>query len=285
MRNSTTAVCMLAGLLALTPAALAAAPTSSPAALDDWSKLLADRAPSLVTVKFVLKIEPGSTEQETEISAVVIDSKGLILCSNIQTGGFPPIIQARMAGTTATPINIKVLAGDDTEGLSAKLLARDSELDLAWIQVDDPNAKPFTAVDFAKNATPGIGDTLLTVTRMGKFFDRASVIQTTRLGGTTKKPRRLYIPADNAISQELGAPVFSGDGTVVGITALQLPEAEDVEGGSGGAREYMSAVILPAADVVKATKRALETAAAGESAAPKAEEKPADAKPAEPAPK
>lgn len=289
MLKSTTSVMILTALLGFCPAArataLVARPVAAPA--DDWSKLLADRSPCLVTVKFVMKIEPGSQEQEAEISAVVIDPKGLLLCSNTQTGGFPPLIQARMNGMTATPTNIKVLAGDDTEGVPAKLLARDSEMDLAWIQVDESAGKTFTAVDFTKSVVPGVGDSLLTVSRLGKFFDRAPIIQTTRLGGSTKKPRKLYIPADQAIANDLGMPVFSTDGTIVGFTALQLPEADDVEGGGMGAREYMSAVILPAEDVVKATKRALESAAAGVSpdAKPAGDEKAIEPKPTEPAPK
>lgn len=292
MPKRTTPVLMMTALLglaaaAVTPlrAALPSAPAPTPSARpDDWNKILTQHASALVTVKFVLKIEPGSQEQEAEISAVVIDSKGLLLCSNTQTGGFPPIIQARMGGATATPTNIKVLAGEDTEGVSAKLIARDSELDLAWIQVDEGSGKTFEAVDFTKNVTPAVGDTLLTISRLGKFFDRANVIQSTRLGGSTKKPRHLYIPADNSIANELGAPVFSSDGSVVGFTALQLPDAEDAEGGGMNAREYFNAVILPAEDILKATKRALETAAANPAPAekPAEEPKPADPKPAAP---
>lgn len=283
MRTNTIAVWMLAGLVGLGTSGLcsAAVPAGISSSADDWNKVMTERSASLVTVKFIMKFEPGSQEQEAEISAVVIDSKGLILCSNLQTGGFPPLIQAQMGGTTATPTNIKVLAGDDTEGVSAKLLARDSELDLAWIQVDESAGKTFTAVDFGTSVVPQIGDTLLTVTHMGKFFDRAPAIKSTRLGGITKKPRRLYVPADMGISSVLGMAIFATDGTVVGFTALQLPEAEDVEGGAGGGREYMQAVILPAEDIVKATKRALETAASGESAEPKAAEPAAT----EPAPK
>jgi S1-C subfamily serine protease len=204
----------------------------------DWAKILADRSPSLVTVKFVLKIEPGSQEQEAEITGLVIDSAGLILCSNLQTGGFPPIMMQQFGGSfTATPTNIKILAGDDVEGVSAKLIARDSELDLAWIRVDDGTGKTFSPVSFDGTAKPGVGDALLSITRLGKFFDRATVIHQTRLGGITKKPRTLLVPGDNSIANQLGVPIFTSSGQVVGFTALQLPEDEDEgEGGMGGAR-------------------------------------------------
>lgn len=228
---------------------------------EDWGKVLETRSAALASIKFVMKIEPGSQEQEAEITAVMIDSKGILLCSNTQTGGFPPLLQSRMGGMTATPINIKVLLGDDTDGLPAKIIARDSELDLAWIQIDDAGDRTFTAVDFTQGQTPAVGETLLTVARLGKFFDRAPILQTTRLGGITRMPRRLYIPADASIANELGTPVFTTTGAPVGFTVLQLPEVEDVEGGGMNAREYMSVVILPAEDVVRATARAMEAAA------------------------
>jgi S1-C subfamily serine protease len=267
MGKRTTSVMMLTALLGVgaVSAGFGPAPTTSTAAqaplAEDWAKVLDERSPSLVTVKFVLKFEPAGEQQETEISALVIDSKGLLLASNFQTGGFPPLIQARMSGMTATPTEMKVLIGDDVEGVPAKLIARDSELDLAWIQIDESAGKTYTAVDLSKNTKPAVGDTLLTINHLGKFFDRAPVIKTTRMGGSTKKPRALYIPADNAIAGEFGTPVFATDGSIVGFTAMQLPEAEDVEGGDT-AREYMTAVILPADALVRATKRALESAAA-----------------------
>lgn len=282
MRNSTTLVMTLALLSGpafahAAPAALPALPLAAAAPAADWTKLMAERSPALVTVKFVLKFEPASQEQETEITAVIIDASGLLLCSNTQTGGLPPLIQRQLGGMTATPTDIKVLIGEDTEGISAKLIARDRELDLAWIKIDDTAGKELTAVDFSKSTTPNVGDTLLTIGRLGKFFDRAPVVQMTRLGGTTKKPRKLYIPADESIAREIGKPVFAEDGAVIGFTALQLPEADDVEGGDMNSSDYLSAVILPAEDVVNATARALETAATDQGAATET--------PAEPAPK
>lgn len=273
MGKRTTSVMMLTALLGIGAVAAGFGPgfSGSPAAQasqgEDWAKVLEERAPSLVTVKFVLKFEPAGEQQETEISALVIDSKGLILASNFQTGGFPPLIQAQMSGMTATPTEMKVLIGEDVEGIPAKLIARDSELDLAWIQIDESAGKTFTAVDLSKSSKPSVGDTLLTINHLGKFFDRAPVIKTTRMGGSTKKPRHLYVPADNAIAGEFGTPVFAVDGSIVGFTAMQLPEAEDVQGGES-AREYMTAVILPAEAIVRATKRALESAAANPPAEP-----------------
>src|SRR5262245_13658263 len=87
------------------PAALVVATVFASAGLaraDDTAsglaKLVADKSPALVTVKFVLKIKAGSHEQEneTEITGIVMDPKGLILCSSQQIGGISPAMQ-RMA--------------------------------------------------------------------------------------------------------------------------------------------------------------------------------------------
>jgi len=264
--RSLVAIALGAALVAL-PAASATQPAAAPAAPQPsaaiFESLVTNKAPAVVTVKFVLKIEPGGQEQESEVEGLVIDPKGLILCSNTQTGGFPAMVQRMMGGSfTATPTNIKVLAGEDTEGVSATLIARDSEMDLSWVRVDDPAGRTFTAVDIGAGVSPKLGESLYAVGRLGKFFDRAPVVQETRLGAITRKPRRLFVPSSNTIG-EFGSPVFNAEGGLVGVTVLQLPDPEDVDADSmGNMRQMMSVVILPAEDIAKATKRALEVAGA-----------------------
>ena len=86
---------------------------------------------------------------------MVIDPKGLILCSNLQlTGMAGAFMGMGMGRGGAVPTNIRVLIGDDTQGLKAKLLARDSELDLAWIELTEPAPKPLAAVDLTKATKP-----------------------------------------------------------------------------------------------------------------------------------
>ena len=101
----------------------------------EYAKLLSDTTPALVTVKFVLKIEGqmGKRESETEITGLMVDPTGLVLCANSKLG-LPRIM--RSFGS-ATPTDIKILIGDDTEGLEAKVMARDTELDLAWVKIKD----------------------------------------------------------------------------------------------------------------------------------------------------
>ena len=248
--------------------------------------MLDDRGPAIVSIKFILK--GGEQEKEEEATGVVIDPSGLILASNLEFGGQ----YARMGGPTPIPSEIKVLIGDDTQGLEAKFLARDTELGLAWMQLKDAPAKPLNSVDFAKGVNAKVGDGLYVVSLMGKFFDRVPAMSEGRVSALVKKPRELVIPSFGLASTELGIPVFNEKGEVIGVTTLILPDEEEVAGIPGGMRAALRGVtrsmILPAAEVVAATKRAKETAANAPAATeepkaeePKAEEKKDEVKPAE----
>jgi hypothetical protein len=119
--------------------------------LAEYSKLLSEMTPILVTVKFVLKMEGqyGKRESETEITGLMVDPTGLVLCANSKLG-MPRFLRGM---GSATPTDLKVLIGEDTEGLEAKVLARDTELDLAWVKVKEPGDRKFTSLDLDKAGT------------------------------------------------------------------------------------------------------------------------------------
>jgi hypothetical protein len=110
-------------------------------------------------------------------------------------------------------------------------------------------------VDFSKAVVPEVGQTMLMIRRMGKFFDRSLFVTETKMGGTTRKPRKLYVPADQMPS--LCIPLFTTDGQVIGTTVIQVPE--DAENNPRAGRDG-GVMILPAAEVAKATKRAMAAA-------------------------
>jgi S1-C subfamily serine protease len=243
----------LAGVVVLAGTGAGSAQTNQ--AMPD---LVKQKGPAIVTVKFVLKISAGGQEREGqgETTGVMVDPKGLVLCANTQLGGIFRFARPGPSGPiTATPSDFKVLVGDDSEGVEAKLLARDTELDLAWVQIKKPGDKPYEFVDFTAAAKAEVGQTILAVRRMGKFFDRVMAVSESRLGGISRKPRELYIPAA-PLSGGVGLPVFTADGKVLGFAVLQVPE--DGEGGQSVLQEG-AGLILPAADVAKATKRAQES--------------------------
>ena len=199
---------------------------------------------------------------EEEITGVMIDPKGLVLCANTQLGGFASRWArwrgAGGGGISVTPTEMKVLVGDDTEGVDAEFIARDTELDLAWVKIKEPADKPFDYLDLSKDAIPKIGQRVVVVQRMGKYFARAPVASEGRIGGLTTKPRDLYVLS--GLAGGLGTPIYTVDGKILGVTVMQMPDLEELEGGLGGFSNSLGGLILPAAQVVKATARALEAA-------------------------
>lgn len=235
----------------------------------DAKAFIAKMSPKIVTVKFILKMSMGQMddeETETEVSGVMIDPKGLVICSNTQMGGFMAMMQKLMGGggpqLSATPSDLKILVGDDVEGVEAELVARDTESDLAWLRIKDPGDKTYDFVDLTQSTTLDVGDPILTVSRMGKRFDRLAIYNSGRVVGIAKKPRDLYIPGGGVSGY--GTPVFSRDGVILGMSAFLAPDPSENSGGpmammgmmSGGGD--MAPAIIPASEVEKATKLAVE---------------------------
>jgi len=226
-----------------------------------YANLATEKSSAYVSVKFVLKKQGrfGNQENEGEAAGIMIDPSGLVLCSNSAVGGSS--FFSRFG--SATPTDLKVLIGNDTEGLDAELLARDSELDLTWVRIKEPGDKTFAYLDLSKAATPTLGQPLMALRKMGKYFGRAVVVSEGRLAGKTSKPRKLFVPG-GGLDLEPGLPVFTLGGRVVGIVVIQMPDKEEMGGDflafRGMARDIAGGLILPAADVLKATRRAEEIA-------------------------
>jgi len=228
----------------------------------NYQKFIADHADALVVVKFVLKV--GDNEIDAECAAIMIDPTGLAICSSTGVGG-----------SRGTPTDMKVMLGDEDTGTEARLVARDSELDLAWVQVKKPPTKPYAFVDLSNSVVPTIGQNVLSLRRMVKYFDRAPAISEGQIVAITRKPRDLYVPG-GGIAVDPGAPVFTTDGRLVGIVVLQFPDPEDMRGAPrqafGSQRDYGN-TILPAADVVRATERAKKAKGDGEEMSEKVAER------------
>jgi S1-C subfamily serine protease len=269
-RVSAAAVLLACVGLALVPVAANAEPAPQQALT--FKQLTDARANTLVTIKFILKSPEG--EEESEATGVLISGDGLVLSSNFAFGGGP-------FGGTSTPTDIKVLVGEDTTGVDAKFIARDTELGLAWIKVDTAPSTPYAYVDFKDSTEVTQGDALLSVQKMGKFFGLATTVSEGHVGAVVTKPRTLVIPTIGMAGGELAVPIYNTAGKVVGISTYILPEAEEMQNARQSMRGSEFGMILPAADVVTATANAMEQAKNAPPAADAAPEaKPAGATPA-----
>lgn len=251
-----------------------------------YEKLSTEKGPALVGLKFLLKITApadmgGNQERQMEASGLMIESTGLVLCSNQTVGGnqgnLPP-------GVTIAPTDMKIIIGEDSEGVPAKVIARDSELDLAWIRIDKPSDKGYTSVNLKDAPTVKLGDSLMFLDRMGNYYDRSVYIGELKTSAILKKPRNLIQPAGLVFS--LCSPVFTSSGEFVGVTLMQAPSRDEMQGATNQADMMYGRLpkILPAAELSKATTRAIDNAAkeAAESEKAGKEEKKDEKKPEAP---
>lgn len=274
-------VLLVAGgpLAAESPNGTATSPSvSTLEAASPFVALPAAYAEALVSVRFLLAVNmPGvNQESDREIDCLVVDSQGLLLCSDSQLGGFYSVL-ARLVGRDGHPISarsrdLKVEvsgASGRTEEWGAHLIARDSDRDLAWVQLDDvPEDRRFTAVDFSAGVVPAVGDTIYVLRRLGNFFQSPTVVSELRIAAHLSRPRPLYFMSRPL--GHLGMPAFDSTGRPIGLTVTQVPRQGEGDGGTprglpgqaGPTEDMVGSLILPADEIVKATQLARETWAA-----------------------
>lgn len=241
----------------------------------DVSALIKERSAALVTVKYVLTVNMGNlnnnreTESASETTCTMISADGLLLCSNTRLGGFISMmarLTPRLVQTmSATPKNLEVIVGTSEQTYDAEISAVDSELDLVWIQVTEAGGAPFSFIELTDSSQAEIGEAVVSLRRTANQFGRTPVVGRNHIGGISKKPRAFYI-LEAPTAQEAGLPVFSANGKLIGLSVIQLPEVVNSTGGfpgllgssMSGLQEGMSGFILPAADVARATQRAME---------------------------
>ena len=240
-----------------------------------FSSLIKQHQGALVTVKYVLHIDMGGNragqeqESENEQTCTMISADGLVVCSNSQLGGFINMI-SRMSGNmtrnmSATPKNFQVKPGDQDLFFDAEIMAVDTELDMLWIQITNTDDATFSYIDFAKATDVSLGDPIITIRRLSSAFGRVPILRNGQIGGVTEKPRKLFI-LDSPLPNGTGLPVLSADGRVIGLVVAQLPEPSEprqsfmgITAGLADIQDALSGMVLPAADVLKATQRAMDT--------------------------
>jgi hypothetical protein len=76
-----------------------------------------------------------------------------------------------------------------------------------------------------------VGDPLFSVSRLGRGFDHAPYVQTSRLGGLLKKPREAFI-LDGGLTA-LGLPVFDRTGAPVGALTTVVTRGSETDSAAG----------------------------------------------------
>jgi len=142
---------------------------------------------------------------------------------------------------------VKIIMPDGTEN-PAKVVFKDTDLDLAFVRPEKADGITFTPVDIASNAPLGMLDDVIVLGRLGKDLNREPLVMTTEVMAMITKPRafaRIGAPC-------LGLPVFNGEGKFVGfgINRFNAKSEESEQGASA------TNVVLPAADLIEAAAQA-----------------------------
>jgi len=197
-----------------------------------WGALLERYAPTVVTLRLTLRTEMEGSGQppedsSDEVQGAVVDPGGLILVWNSHlSAGRTGELFSHFGGEQGmhikvTPTDIRVVLPGESRERAAFLAAADSDLDLAFVQLEEKPEKPLAAVDFAQAAKLAVGDELGTVSRLSSSFDRAAFFDTVRVAGELKKPRPAWIVAGGNATQ-VGMPYFDVDGRPAGVLVTFL---------------------------------------------------------------
>lgn len=254
-------------------------PGPAAAATAPLGRLLADKAPTVVPVRLVLKTEMkfggNAQDQESrlEMEGAVVDPSGLVMIAN--TALAPGRMFALMgrstegAEITATPTDIKIVLGPEEKEYGAFLAATDSKVDLAFLQVEGLGDRRLPAVDFAAAAKPAVGDRLAVVTRLAKGFDTAPYAELAQVVGEIAKPRPASVLSGTAV---FGMPAYTLEGRLAGAVITLESGVAPGDGDSFGFASAMRMLagggglirpfLLPASALQSLVERAREQAQA-----------------------
>lgn len=234
-----------------------------------YQKLLEKVAPSVVTVKIVVKMEMNfggqgnDQEQRQESQGIVVGADGLVMLTydpfRSDEGGGDNGFQIKR-----TPTEIKVVFENDEKEFEAEIVATDKKLGLAFVKIKDLEGRAVAPVAFADEADGAMGDKVYAVSRLSKGYDYAPFVSNGIINGAIKKPRKALMVQGGLGGP--GLPVYTKDGTVLGVMTTIESGIEDDDGGGfspfrmfgggGGGRPF----VLPAKVVGKLVEQAAKQA-------------------------
>lgn len=261
---------------------LLASPLAASASADEAGARLLERyAPAVVGVDAVIRAEMRmggeGQEQEGKVEMVgaIVDAGGLVMVwnSSISSSRLREMMEATGSGggdfeMRIEPVSFHVVLPGSDQRHSAFLAASDSQLDVAFLQLDRLPAEPLPVVSFAELGEVAVGQDLYAVSRLGPSFDRAAHYAPLEVIGVLSKPRRGWILSGDQSS--LGLPVFDDVGRPVGVLATVISSVARDAGlmswGGGGFGEGgnnsgpLGVFLLPAGPVARAIELSKERA-------------------------
>jgi hypothetical protein len=234
-------------------AALFVAPLLADETAESGRRIVAKNEQAVLKVQLVIRFkllvngsEMRNNETKIEATGLRLHSSGLTLISLNMTDPGRLAAQRLRANQSGGKMNleseltdVKMILPDGTE-LPARVVLRDRDLDLAFVQ---PTTKPATAlpaINVHRIGTPDLFDEIFVLNRLGKTAGRAASITVDRIQAIMHKPRLLFIPH---LSRDLGAAVFTADEKWIGTVLLRTVQSRDINAGA-------MVVVLPADDIL-----------------------------------
>jgi hypothetical protein len=219
---------------------------------------------TVVTVQTVLKMtdsrggrSSNPSEIKRDLTGTVIDPSGLTVLALSSVD--PAELYRRVSdeyNKIDTQINdVKLLLEDGTE-IPSEIVQRDKDLDLVFIRPKTKLSAPMAAVDLSKSSAVEMLDPIIALNRLSRAAARAYSASVERIDAVIQKPRTFYIPGSGASSSTLGSPAFALNGNIVGIFVMRAVSAGDSNGRNPS--ENVTAILIPAEDILKDAKQAPE---------------------------
>jgi len=215
---------------------------------------------AVVTVEMVTKTSyskdgqtSAPTDSKYELTGTVVDPSGLtvLALSGCEPAEFYRRVMPEYAAYKAESQinNVKILLNDGNE-MPAEIVLRDKDLDLAFIRPKTPPATPMPAVDLTKATSAKVLEQIITLNRLNNASGRTYSAAGERILAVIRKPRTFYVHDPSNTGTALGSPAFALDGNILGVVVMRT-------GSSPGSnyRENAASVIVPAEDILKASKQ------------------------------
>lgn len=229
---------------------------------DAARKIVESYKEAIVTVEMVNEIsmsyesENEKRESRSSATGVIVDPSGLVVTS--LTACNPEDSAADMPDDSGFGISSKVMDAKiwlaDGRDVAMDVVLRDRDLDMLFLRPKTPPTTPFKNVDLTQNASAQLMDQTLLFSRLGQIANRSLDASLDRVGAVINKPRLSYV-LTGISAYNLGCPVFTTDGKLLGITFVRKSVNRDVRESSMTARALP--VTLPCSTVQNAATQAL----------------------------
>ncbi len=217
-----------------------------------WRQLLKDHANCVTWVSVTVKLEISAggrsmppQEQKLEALGTIIADDGLTVLSLNKVDPTANILSRLRSSSGSVNVNyteVNLLMQDGTE-VPAKLLLKDSDLDLAYVLPIKERGEEYKGVNFKKvpqkttiQTTPAILDEVVSIGKLRQTLYRQSTLRRGWVNAVIEKPRKYFVIENTAP----GTPVFDHHGNWLGIVVYKMIGSRPSE-----------IVTLPASDVME----------------------------------